>query len=794
MEVHISAQSGDCDPGRAAHPRAVSTRAAGRSDLQTGERSVDFPVSAVLPAGGTGERTGLQTPKQFCSFLGRPLISYTVQAFERVSWIQSIVVVVAKENMELMTDIIQRFQHRKVRVVPGGSTRHRSIFNGVLALGEGERERPAADRPKVVIIHDAVRPFVEEDFLYKIAMAAKEQGAAGAIRPLVSTVIATTSEGYLDHSLERAKYRASEMPQGFTYDVIYQAYQRVESLIKFTFTTQEGVPVLSVGCTESDFEFGTECLHLALQYCGTNAKLIQGPPTLWKVTYKRDLAAAESIIKETLSRSACVITGGSAQAVTLADALLKVAAALDMIMCDNKNIKVLSSWPKRLDVILDLIGENARYLLKEWNFIKISVNSSCLSEVEVTLKDLEAANRAILHPLVVIWSPEMRFWRGLQAISGTGLSTDQPTSSSLCLHAPSPPSTPPPSLGLSPSPPPAFTTISTVLLSSTPSLSPNLFTPTVDQVRTQLKKIKARKATGPDGISSRLLQDCADQLCQVVCYIFNLSLSLERVPVLWKTSCVVPVPKTSRPKEPNHFRPVALMSHLMKALERIVLRHLRPLVSPNMDPLQFAYQPGIGVDDAVIYLLQRSLSHLEDAGNAVRITFFDFSSAFNTIHPSLLRVKLERAGASDQLAAWVTNYLTDRPQFVRLQDCVSDVVVCSTGAPQGTVLSPFLFTLYTSDFTYSTDSCHLQKFSDDTAIVRLSGSDELSISGGAVEPAAIMDLATAAKLRNILLYGIQLHQSKDTERWERSVLRVAEIMSALIRDRSPTLVGQLLQA
>ncbi|KAI3366973.1 hypothetical protein L3Q82_009258, partial [Scortum barcoo] len=201
---------------------------------------------------------------------------------------------------------------------------------------------------------------------------------------------------------------------------------------------------------------------------------------------------------------------------------------------------------------------------------------------------------------------------------------------------PIPPSSPPSLQCSSPPPPP----------------SPNLFTPTVDQVRTQLKKIKARKATGPDGISSRLLRDCADQLCQVVCYIFNLSLSLERV---------------------NR--------------ERIVLRHLRPLVSPNMDPLQFAYQPRHWV-----------LS--------------------THIHPSLLRVKLERAeGQCDQLAAWVTNYLTDRPQFVRLQDSVSDVVVCSTGAPQGTVLSPFLFTLYTSDFTYSTDSCHLQKFSDDTAIV-----------------------------------------------------------------------------
>ncbi|KAI3376347.1 hypothetical protein L3Q82_016830, partial [Scortum barcoo] len=88
-------------------------------------------------------------------------------------------------------------------------------------------------------------------------------------------------------------------------------------------------------------------------------------------------------------------------------------------------------------------------------------------------------------------------------------------------------------------------------------------------------------------------------------------------------------------------------------------------------------------------------------------------------HPPLTaQGEAGESGASDQLAAWVTNYLTDRPQFVRLQDCVSDVVVCSTGAPQGTVLSPFLFTLYTSDFTYSTDSCHLQKFSDnDTAIV-----------------------------------------------------------------------------
>ncbi|XP_049926802.1 uncharacterized protein LOC126406528 [Epinephelus moara] len=69
------------------------------------------------------------------------------------------------------------------------------------------------------------------------------------------------------------------------------------------------------------------------------------------------------------------------------------------------------------------------------------------------------------------------------------------------------------------------------------------------------------------------------------------------------------------------------------------------------------------------------------------------------------------------LVSWIVDYLTGRPQYVRLWHCVSDTVVSNTGAPQGTVLSPFLFTLYTTDFSYQTESCHLQKFSDDSAIV-----------------------------------------------------------------------------
>ena len=77
----------------------------------------------------------------------------------------------------------------------------------------------------------------------------------------------------------------------------------------------------------------------------------------------------------------------------------------------------------------------------------------------------------------------------------------------------------------------------------------------------------------------------------------------------------------------------------------------------------------------------------------------------------------EIGGVDPLLVTWITDYLTERPQYVRLKGCISDTVVSSTGAPQGTVLSPVLFTLYTSDFQHNSGLCHVQKYSDDTAIV-----------------------------------------------------------------------------
>ena len=151
-------------------------------------------------------------------------------------------------------------------------------------------------------------------------------------------------------------------------------------------------------------------------------------------------------------------------------------------------------------------------------------------------------------------------------------------------------------------------------------------------------------------------------------------------------------------KDFNSYRSVALTSHLMRILERLVLVHLHSLVGPFLDPFQFAYQPGIGVDNTIIFLLDRSLSHLKKPGSTARIMFFDFCSAFNTIPPALLGGKQGLTGVKQHPTFWIFDYLTNRPQYVRTQDYMSDTIICSTGAPQETFLTPFLFTPYTADF------------------------------------------------------------------------------------------------
>ncbi len=140
---------------------------------------------------------------------------------------------------------------------------------------------------------------------------------------------------------------------------------------------------------------------------------------------------------------------------------------------------------------------------------------------------------------------------------------------------------------------------------------------------------------------------------------------------------------------------------------------------PPWTPSSLHIGPIASTDDAIATALHPALTHLDKTGTYVRLLFIDFSSAFNTIIPQQLIHKLVQLGLNTSLCNWLLDFLTGRPQAVRVGSNTSSTITLNTGAPQGCVLSPLLFTLLTHDCTPSHNSNRFIKFADDTTVVGL---------------------------------------------------------------------------
>ncbi len=138
-----------------------------------------------------------------------------------------------------------------------------------------------------------------------------------------------------------------------------------------------------------------------------------------------------------------------------------------------------------------------------------------------------------------------------------------------------------------------------------------------------------------------------------------------------------------------------------------------------LDPLQFAYRSNRSTDDAIAFTLHTALSHLENKNTYVRMLFVDYRSAFNTIVPATLVAKLQTLGLNRSLCSWILDFLTGRSQVVRMGNNTSSPLILNTGAPQGCVLSPLLYSLYIHDCTATHSSNVIVKFADDTTVIGL---------------------------------------------------------------------------
>ncbi|KAI4900481.1 hypothetical protein NFI96_003966 [Prochilodus magdalenae] len=241
------------------------------------------------------------------------------------------------------------------------------------------------------------------------------------------------------------------------------------------------------------------------------------------------------------------------------------------------------------------------------------------------------------------------------------------------------------------------------------------------------KRINPRKAAGPDNIPRRALKVCSSELAGVFVDILNLSLAQSSVPSCFKTTTIVPLPKKSVVTCLNDYRPVALTPIVMKCFERIVMSHIQETIPDTLDPLQFAYRQNRSTDDAVNTAIHTALTHLEGKDTYVRMLFIDYKisgqhghshqTGRNSSSPSDVTPTLCQLGAE----------LPDRqtPCQSELAAAHPSTRTVSTGTPQGCVLSPLLYTLFTYDCVASQSNTSIIKFADDTTVIGLiTGGDE----------------------------------------------------------------------
>ena len=179
----------------------------------------------------------------------------------------------------------------------------------------------------------------------------------------------------------------------------------------------------------------------------------------------------------------------------------------------------------------------------------------------------------------------------------------------------------------------------------------------------------------------------AHLLAAPVTAIFNSSLREGKIPDLWKTATVVPVPKKHPPGSlENYIRPISLTPILAKVFEAIVLNWVDDVITPQLDERQFGGLAGIGTTDALVEMVHTWCEVAEDA--IVRVLIVDYSKAFDHINHEILIAKLCGMCLPAHLVRSMAAFLIDRQQSVRIGDTVSNKGYPNGGVTQGTLSGP----------------------------------------------------------------------------------------------------------
>lgn len=222
---------------------------------------------AIIPAAGSGKRMQKNLSKQYLPVGGKMILLHTLRVFELSPDIDQVILVVPEEDIPMVRQMIiappgmSKVHH----VVPGGKQRQDSVRNGLAAV---------ENRTDIVLIHDAVRPFISEGLIRQVVREAEKHGAVTVGMPVKDTIKRVNRGGWIVETMNRHGLWLTQTPQAFRRSVIQEAFLRADA----------------------DRFYGTDDASL-VERMGIRVRMIAASYANIKITMPEDLLMAEFLIQ-----------------------------------------------------------------------------------------------------------------------------------------------------------------------------------------------------------------------------------------------------------------------------------------------------------------------------------------------------------------------------------------------------------------------------------------------------------------------------------------------------------------